>query len=519
MPSALTNVNAVTRSQLGRYLGSFWNSLFQNREQVAWLLELTQKSQAGSMLQSAVDDLAGNYAAASQVAQVSVAFQAREVIATGMLLYDDPELDLSYLDQTDYAALYNFFRLSYFILPVREVVPQAIQSASQGLLTIGVDFFVLKNSYIFFRQDPRLLFPGGAYLVVSGQRLNYADSLSYLTRVPGGENRDYVTQYLRRHQTPKALRLALAALGGLAILRQPQRLQARQQVLATTIYVFETEVLRVSYPHEPLVVGQAYPADFVIGSGVQVFQADPDRPGAWWRQVDWRGGLSLDPLVQDFKGLALLDRETVAYVAGQDAGSVTGSRVHVRVKLSDSFFAEEPYWLYVADRETSSGFYLNSLLHLPEDAGVADPSVLDTFAKLRTAITAANLVNRQLNLPPEDPDLAALPNSIRVNALDLFFQAVLGDTAFVVVFDLNQIPSPAPLFDFLSREMLIGGTPVIYAYGPDLPVENIQTGDTMAVDEAMTHAAATVLNLQETVDMGNSVSDRVSLQAQRPVRN
>lgn len=515
MDALLSNINAVYRSQIPPTIGSFWSTLFANPKQVQLLLELVQTSRSQTLLQAAVNDLAGNYEASRQVAHVAVKFDSKAVIQTGMQLYDDPDKQMDYRTLQDYELIYNFFRIPYWVLPIQGVIPDSIQS-SAGKLLIGVDFFILKDEYIFFRQDPRVIFPNCKYLVNSGRIKDYHSFISYLLKVQVKENSDYVVQYYRRFQTPKYLGLAMAAVGGLGILRTSEKLQAIQTNLSTTVYMFETQVVRVNYPHTPLVVGTTYPDNYIIGEGIQIFQ-NSETDSDWWRQVDWRGGLALDPILQDFRGLALIDRDTVAYTAGQDVGSVAGSKVHARVKLSDNFFAEEPYWQYVAARETSEGLYLNALLGLPEDTGVANPSVMDTFAKLRKAVDAANIINTQIGLPTEDPDVGALPNSVRVNALDLFFRAVLSDAGFVVLFDISAIPDPLAVFNFLSREMLIGGTPVVFAYGPDLPIEIMQVGGNIAVTDSVTISVATVLSLSEVVNLTGQTVDKAFITPQRPI--
>jgi hypothetical protein len=260
---------------------------------------------------------------------------------------------------------------------------------------------------------------------------DYQSIFSYLTSVNLTENEDIVLSYYKHHQTPAYFKLVLAAIGGLQILRTSQKLIEIVVKGQTTHYIFESDTLHVDYEHEALVVGSTYPANFVIGNGVEVFYSDGSDK-AWWRQVDWRGGLSLDPLI-NIRGMNLLDKETVAYVAGQDAGSVDGSKVHARIKLGGDFEEEKRYWESVAAREKASGIYLNRLLKLSEEVDSGDPTVLDTFQKLVDAYEDANEINALFGNPKEAPDVEALPSSGLVNALDVYFQAVIGVRGFVVL--------------------------------------------------------------------------------------
>lgn len=470
----LSTTDSVFRAQLAPLLGSFWTSVFSDREQVAQLLGLSQKTAATQMIRSMINNMAGNSKAAAMVENMEVSFRDKDVVPTGMQLVDDPDLTISFEDITAPQASFNLFRINYFVLPVGSVIPFSIEAVT-GKLAIGVDFFVVQNQFIFFRQDPRILFPSRIYSVSSGRLVKPTTAVSFLAKIPIWENTNYVVNYLRNKQTPKTFQMALAVAGELQILRKAQKLLAAVQTIWGTIYTFENETLRVKYDHTPLVPGNQYPADYIVGDGVRVVSQTTGQQG-WWRSVDWQGGISLDPILNDFRGLSLLNATTVAYSAGSDPGSVNGSKLHSRLSLTDNFFLEEPYWNYVGDRETSMGIYLNSLLKLPEDTPGEN-----TFANLVAGSIQANILNAQIGLPPEQPDVASLPNSKLVNAMDVFFQALLADTAFAVVLDHNQIQNVPQLYAFLAREMMIGGVPIIFDAGPDLQVDNAGIGDSLGL--------------------------------------
>jgi hypothetical protein len=324
--------------------------------------------------------------------------------------------------------------------------------------------------------------------------------------------------------------------------------------LNTTVYTFEQETLRVNYDHTPLIVGTTYTADRIIGDGVQIFYDQGDGK-TWWRQLNWGAGISLDPILKTFSGLPLLDRDTLVYSAGSDPGSVDGSKLHARIKLTDDFYSEEPYWDWVAARETGSGYYINGLVGLPEDPtssvptpfgynypslpslnlltedwlsltlpatvgydyGSVSASVLyfddygpivptampgessvpifssssNTFRLLLAQYAAANELNKAYGWPIEQPDIEALPNSKLINALDFFFEAVLQKKGMVILIDRDQIENLSSFYRFMQREMLAGVVPIVISRSSRLEIESVSVGDTIDVDSSALTIAPT----------------------------
>jgi hypothetical protein len=134
----------------------------------------------------------------------------------------------------------------------------------------------------------------------------------------------------------------------------------------------------------------------------------------------------------------------------------------------------------------------------------------NTFAKLLAQYAAANKLNVQLGWPIEQPDVAALPDSIRVNALDVFFKSVLQKKGLVIYVKREQIKHLQIFYHFLVREMMVGVIPIVFSVGPTLPIENLAVGVTMAIDDsAVVISPSAPLTLLEAVDLPSIMADSV----------
>lgn len=504
-------IDSSLEGPLFQDMGSFWTVVFSEQDKVRVLLDAAMRNQVIDNFKKAVHNMAGNATLGSLVSHLYVPFRSANVIQAGMHLYDDPEREFTYGTVENYQAQYGNFRIQYFALPLNSVLPFIVHAPGRVLL-LGVDFFVLRN-LIYFRQDPRKLFPDSNYLVARGVELNYRSYLTYYTQTfaPGAD--DMVVKYLRTAQTPQHFKLALCGIGGMGIIRQGGVLNAITTAFDGTVtYTFDTESVSVNYRHTPLEIGTAYPPLTVIGDLIQVYQGSIKDTG-WWRQVDWKGGFLLDPIVDGFHNLPVADRENfVAYVAGQDSGSIEGSRVHARVALSNDFARELPYWEKVASRETNSHYYFNNFLQLPEEADGGDPTINDTYAKLIALTEEANQLNPVLGLPPEQPDFRSLPGSKLVNPLDVFFQALLGQVAFVVIIDQLQVQRQREIFDFLGREMPTGATPIIMGIVSGIMDDSANLDDDLEIEETVAFNEVTentYLAVTDEVELDTLVTETV----------
>jgi hypothetical protein len=246
--------------------------------------------------------------------------------------------------------------------------------------------------------------------------------------------------------------------------------------------VFESETIHVPYDHTQLIIGTVYPQYYVIGAGLQIFYGNTD--ARWWRQINWHGGISLDPIISTTKGLHLLDEDTYAFAAGKDPGSVNGSRTHARLDLRNlDWEKEKSYWDNVSRAETNAQFYLNTVIGLQDEVDSGDPGIMDTFSKLIVENDLANELNAEMGWPQEKPDYEILPRKLRVNALDVFFQSVLADVAVVICIDPERIGDPEGLYNFLRAEMTPGATPVIIAFAPVIAGDILDNGDGTSADD------------------------------------
>ena len=327
--------------------------------------------------------------------------------------------------------------------------------------------------------------------------------MDYLLRCRVRSDQWAITNYYRGSQSLDAFRLALAAVGGLAITHYTQRLIAMRQQGAQTIYTFEYETLRTDYPHDLLTVGQVYPYSTIIGDGIKFFRDDGQGLNDWWRQIDWKGGIWLSPLVGNIPGLWLSDSDTIVYSAGSDSGSESGNKLHARIKLGPDFYNEQPYWNRVAEAETRSGNYINNLpmAGLPEDSGS------NTFSNLMTRYAEANVLSPRFGWPTEQPDLESLSNRKLVNALDFYFRAVWQKRGVVITIDHTQIADLANFYRFMQREMPSGIMPLVLTYGLTLTPETMANGSTITFTDSVNITGGGYLTLTETVVLPSIMSD------------
>lgn len=502
------NIEAVRRAETFQVLGSFWNNVFGQKDKAQILLELIFRNQLLPSFDEAVNNLAGNDEIARRIAYQEGLFGENEVFRSGMLVFDDPDKQVFYGTYYDAPVVYDKFRINYFVIPIVNFIPLRLQSKN-GPLFLGIDFFVQNRQWLFFRQDPRVLFPGNRIPMIEGWQIKYKSFLSFLTKVDTEGNDDLVVNWLRNLQTTLTFKLAVAAVAKLGIIRKGGPLQSAYDThLGEMIYSFPDEVVRARYPHEHLVVGQIYEPNTIIGDVIQMFSPHEEKI-AWWRQADWHGGIILDPILPGFSGIPLLDANTVAYTAGQDRGSINGSKVHARLVLSNNFDAEVGYWNAVQSNETATGLYNNTFLKLPEEVDGGDPSVSDTFDKLIANWRAAQRFNEHYHLPLEQPALDTLSSAKTVNALDTFFQLYLGDAAMVMTIDASRLPDPLTTYNFIRREAPSGGVLIILAYLSSHPSESIDLG-------AMTHDSVSIhpevpIEVAEDIDLGALIIDYVQV--------
>ena len=148
-----------------------------------------------------------------------------------------------------------------------------------------------------------------------------------------------------------------------------------------------------------------------------------------------------------------------------------------------------------------------------------NPAKIDTFAKLKSANEAVNLLNEEMGWPIEKPDYEILPDKLMANSLDTFFQAVLGAVAVVVYVDPTRIGDPEGLYQFLSSEMVPDATPVIVAFPPALAGENLDNTTGSVVTDSAAFYPFDYLVVTETVDASSIITDSVVFDSEVPWLN
>lgn len=508
MPSP-GKVEATQRSLVFQGLGSFWTSVFRDKAQVRRLLDLVWQTSTLADFNASTGKRAGDYQL-SRIRSGLITFNREDIISAGQVEYDSATVG-TYGSPADYRQIFDGAR-NWHGVPWREVMPLAIQGRS-GRLGVGQDFWVHPGGWVFFRDDPAVEFPDGVIAILEGLAPTGTTAAAWLAEADGRDQQALVTRYLRGQQTPGAFRLALATVAGLAVLETRQRLLAVFPAGRGYRYVFDQEGLLADYPHTPLTPDADYAAGTIIGDGVQVLH-DDGTARAWWRSVDWRGGLSLDPFLA-VRGLRALDRDVTAYSAGADAGSLGGSRLHARVQLSDDFWLEHGYWNGVAARETSDRQYLNQVVRLPEDPTTG--AQVGSLQALLLAAADAEHTSRVLNLPLEQPNVDALHNTRLINAIDMLFQSVFARRGLVVVLHQGKVPRPAAALQFIRENLPAGCAPIVLSHPADLPVERITIGANLGLTESVIIGVLVPRAATEQVLLGNMTVERVEIRHLVPV--
>lgn len=474
-------------------LGSFWRDLAES-DQAKHILRLSRQTNVSQRFQASTNALAGRADVGAEVSQVELRFTDADIIETGDLDIDET---LRSVDQPDPGNT-SHHSIPYWGLLLGNVLPLRIQADYESL-QCGTDFYIHDNRWLLFKRDPRELFSNRRVLITSGRLKESYSWVTPMLQVPVAPHlQQPVLEYVRRTQTPAAFQRALAAVSGLEFVPSSQILRHIRVVGSQTFYVFERNVIRVTYTHTPLEVGKRYPEGHIIGEGVKVLQATADgKDIAWWRQIDWKGGLVMDPIL-DWGNIKFIDGDVTVYATTSDQDSSEGSRTHVRLQLTQDFAEESKFWNAVEGRETRSGNYLNGLAALQNDDGTA-------WRALQANWTAANQLNRLLSLPDEQPQIQALLNSKPVNALDFLFRAILARRSYIVAIHPHWCPYPDRLYAFLARFLPATGTAIIVDYAPDLPIESLGREGSIGFSESVTFGTT------NDADPSQSIGDTLDL--------
>lgn len=246
-----------------------------------------------------------------------------------------------------------------FYLPIPlNVCPVCITTLTDEL-TVGYSF-ITNPGYILFYDNPLDLFPDSQIVCRSAYVLE-SHPMDYTYQVDNVYSAgNYVARYMRMTSSAKALRLALAEIAGLPIIKKESVLQAIYSGLNATTYEFDTEVIRVPnyIEHTTLTVGTTYAADTIIAEDyIKVFTAGNSDGSPWYRATDLQDVWTADGLqlngVTPFSSLVVPD---VTGTFGYNGSTAGGGTAHLLI--SGLTGATAAYWNYVATSESYTNKYI-----------------------------------------------------------------------------------------------------------------------------------------------------------------
>jgi hypothetical protein len=199
--------------------------------------------------------------------------------------------------------------------------------------------------------------------------------------------------------------------------------------------------LDIPYEHDLLRVGTRYDKRHMFLGAPLSFNHKTGSVN-WYKEVNWAMGLSLEK-ISIFKNLVVAPFDVYAYAGGMDYGSWMGDKVHARFQLIGDFDVQEEFWDDVAERETLSGQYLNSVIGLPNES----PGL--TYRNLKIAT------------PPQlTPNVISLPGAKLVNGIDIIMKYFLNDTAFVININSDMVETKDEILRFIEKHAPIGVVPI-----------------------------------------------------------
>lgn len=397
---------------------------------------------------------------------------------------------------------------------LQPVYPVRIKDPKGHDLIINSDFQVI-NDYIIFNMDPRDLFEDNKFLITSGVRIS-KNIYSFPVGIETTSKLNAVQNFAKISQSPENFKLALAEVCNLKVTSATQRLLHIQKTNDGVAYTFEKEVIHVNYSHETLVKDKLYPKNTVIGDGIKLYTP---KPGDWWSEIDFRGGLSLSPIIGK-PGILLPEGFVMAYVANAQEGSTEGSKVNVRLDLIGDPDVIDAYWSEVESREVAEDTYLNAVVKIGEgDATFIDSKYESIFSRIVELADNTNAQNVELGIykreyrnlkrlrdnaiiDPSNPLTEHTKGIKFVKGIDVLFRAILAQTGCVIILDQKQIQSKLrDVTDFINKEQPAGTSCIMIIRFPDM-------SDTESVNEFVKDSikhSTIKQSYQESVTSMNSI--------------
>tara|TARA_B100000035_G_C21024864_1_gene565734 strand:- start:1114 stop:2586 length:1473 start_codon:yes stop_codon:yes gene_type:complete len=380
----------------------------------------------------------------------------------------------------------------------QDVFPIRIKDAVGNDLVINSDFQVV-NKNVLFNMDPRDLFKDNKFLITYGVRVS-KNIYSFPVGLETSGSINAVQKFAKISQSPENFKLALAEICNLKVLKETQRLIHIGGDNDSIIYTFEKEIIKIDYPHEKLTLNKIYPKHTVVGEGIELYTP---RPGAWWKEINFRGGISLSPIVGR-PGILLPEGKVLAYAANAQEGSMEGSKVNIRLDLPGNPDDVDSYWESVEQREIENDIYLNSIVKL----GLGDATFIDSkyqgiFSRLLDLTKSINDRNVELGIykkeyrnikrlkdnaiiDPSDPLTEHTKGLKTVNAFDVFFEGILAQTACVIILDKKQVGTNMKVVtDFINKEQPVGMSCILIIRYEDM--SDTESVNTLISDSVVTN--------------------------------
>jgi len=420
-------ITGINRYNVLGSLASFWSTQTADAEysKIISLVATSLHNQVNDKLLSLIQNMSG--VEAGNVGNTQFKFKQNSVLVTESVPGEVPE---KLYPAAEFDALSLPER--YYILPYCELnIPKLIRT-SKGKLALGIDFYYA-NEYLWFTENPLTLFEDYTIHIEESSNFNNSN-YNYIYNTSNLYNNiDYVAKYLRYDQTPKALKLALAAICKLPIIRKGGVLRSIVEHPDHVTYVFEDETVNVYYEHTRLISGASYAADSLIDAPLVVLNNTPQN-NDWYRRITWNKGLSLDAY-SPFTGLTLEDKPASAFVS---SFNTTYNKPHIIIDIASSEVigegntkfnnngAFQKYWEYIHSVEAETGYFLNDIIGLQASSS-ADIGVTK-----------------------------------KVNPIDVYFEAILKQKGLIVLFDEYKTPFYQDGVDFLNSNKPFGYIPITF---------------------------------------------------------
>jgi hypothetical protein len=469
MPSSYDKKESSRVIDTASSVGSFWLSRLRDKGQALSLIEAANLTRLLNQFKVAGNQLLGD----NEVIVENI----EHPIDTGDIIYSSgTRVDTGgfFDEDTDFFKKFDEGNISTWLLPLEKIPvdsglsPELLYTVEPLRILIGgtelirnVDF-TSYNRHIVFYTDPRnFLKKGSISFTIATGVCKLPSIYRHAFHLETVKHNKYAADFIRNRQSPQSFCLAIASLAGQKITTHDQVLKTVNVQETYTQYQFEKETLVVPYEHTLLQDETYYPKDYIIGDAVRVYMP---KPGDWWKDVDFKGGLAMAPITGT-KGVLIPDTEVTAYVADMHELYLGEQKPHTRLELVGDPGNQDTYWDSVKDREAKFKRYLNDVAGVSiSDYSIAELTDVLHIAELELEVI--NEKNKKQGRPEENLNIKRLDTAKKeVNALDVFFEGILGQQAFILQLDVRKIKNLQEVLSFVVRECPVGGTPIIMLYG------------------------------------------------------